>query len=162
MKRLNIWQKLVATLVLAGLCVSVYGLFTESTKPADAQTFVRSGSLSRSWTCSLQALVASLTQCQAVPSDSTDRHYITDIVVQTTTATSGTFQIRSGTGSNCATSATVLFPGATGAYNAPINSQPMAQIHFITPLRPPAGDAICVIGTATNTIDIQLQGFVAR
>jgi len=129
---------------------------------AQAQNYIRPGILSKSWSCSLVGLAATLTECQAIPSQSTDRHYITDIVIQTTTATSGTFQIRSGTGTNCATAATVLFPAIAGAFNSPPTAEPMAIINFITPIRPPAGDAICVIGQATNTTDIQIQGFLSR
>jgi hypothetical protein len=36
----------------------------------------------------------------------------------------------------------------------------MANIEFVTPLVVTAGHAICVIGTATNTISIQISGWV--
>ena len=127
-----------------------------------AQNYVRSGQLSQTWNCSLVGLAATLTECQAIPSSSTDRHYITDIFVQVTTTTSGTFQIRSGTGTNCGTAATLLFPAVTGVFNAPPNTTAPAVISFVTPIRSPAGDAICVIGEATDETSIQIQGFLAR
>lgn len=131
---------------------------------ADAQTYTRSGQLSQSWECSLNGIAATLTECQAIPSNADHRHYITDISVQTTTATSGTYAIRTGTGTNCATATAQLFPSSgSGAdrFNAPVVSQAMASIRFTTPLIPTKGHAICMIGVATNTISIQIQGFFA-
>lgn len=114
------------------------------------------------FTCSLNSLAASLTQCQAVPAQTGWRHYITDIVVQTTTATSGQFSVQSGTGTNCGTSTTAVFPssGTANRFNAPINTD-LVVIDLDTPIAVTAGHAVCVIGTATNTISIQIVGFTA-
>ncbi len=129
---------------------------------ADAQMYIRAGQLSQSWTCSQSGLVATLTECRALLAG--NRQYITDIVVQTTTATTGTYAIQSGTGTNCGTATTALFPssGTGDRFNAPINTQPTATINLTTPIVPTSGHAICVIGVAVNTIDIQLFGFTAR
>lgn len=130
---------------------------------ADAQIYIRSGQLSQAWGCSLTALVASLTQCKAVPDSATQRYYITDIVVQTTTTTAGTYAIRSGTGTNCATGTLQVFPASgTGSdrFTAPISTSPTATIHLVTPIAVTAGHAVCVIGTATNTINIHLLGWM--
>ena len=125
--------------------------------PASGQLYIRAGQLSESWSCSLAALDDTLTQCKALVAGV--RHYITDISVQTTTTTAGTYAIRTGTGTNCAGSTTNLFPSVTATFAAPISTQPMANLLFLTPLSPTAGHAICVIGTATNTINIHINGF---
>lgn len=111
--------------------------------------------------CGLAGLAASLTECQALAAARV--YYITDIVVGTTTATSGTYGVQVGTGTNCGTNTATLFPAppATTAsrYQAPIAANPVAVINFQTPLITPAGYAICVIGVATNTINIQITGY---
>lgn len=114
------------------------------------------------WTCGLNALAATLTQCQAAPAAGL-KLYLTDITVQTTTTTSGTYAIQTGTGTNCATGTAALFPvsGTANRWNAPITTQAASNFKFGTPLSAPAAAAICVIGVATNTIAIQLQGFTA-
>lgn len=113
------------------------------------------------FTCGLAGLAASLTECQALAAGRT--YYITDIVVGTTTATSGTYGIQVGTGTNCGSNTATIFPAppATTAsrYQAPIASNPVATISFTTPLVTPVGYAICVIGVATNTINIQVSGY---
>lgn len=111
------------------------------------------------FTCSLAGLAATLTECQALSAGRT--YYITDIAVQTTTGTAGTYAIQTGTGANCVTGTTALFPvNATSArFAAPISTQPTAFLSFTTPLVTTAGHAICVIGTAVNTINIQISGY---
>lgn len=112
------------------------------------------------WTCALNALAATLTQCQAAPGAGL-KLYITDIHVQTTTATSGTYAVQTGTGANCGTGTAALFPvsGTANRFNAPITTSAMASLNFNTPLPAPANSAICVIGVATNTISIQITGY---
>ena len=112
------------------------------------------------WDCALSALVATLTQCQAAPASG--RLYITDITVDTTTATAGTYLIEYGTGTNCASGTTKLYPSVNGpaGWTAPVLGAPQ-KINFQTPLQPAALNAICVIGTATNTINVELEGFIA-
>jgi hypothetical protein len=114
------------------------------------------------WTCALNALAATLTQCQAAPGANL-RLYLTDITVQTTTTTSGTYAIQAGTGTNCATGTAALFPasGTANRFNAPITTSSASNFSFTTPLIVPANTAVCVIGVATNTISIQLQGYTA-
>lgn len=112
------------------------------------------------WTCGLNSLAATLTQCQTAPGANLVL-YVTDIMVQTTTTTSGTYAIQTGTGTNCATGTAALFPvsGTANRFNAPPTTAPMSIINLQTPLKVPANAAICVIGVATNTISIQLIGF---
>lgn len=138
--------------------------------PAFAQQAVSAGALLNmpqgigitTWTCGLNALAATLTQCQAAPAAGL-KLYVTDIFVQTTTATSGTFSVQTGTGTNCATGPAALFPvSATGnRFNAPIAAEGVTHFPLGTPLSGPAAAAICVIGVATNTISVQLVGFTA-
>lgn len=112
------------------------------------------------WDCALTGLAAALTQCQAAPASG--RLYITDITVDTTTATAGTYLVEYGTGANCATGTTKLYPSANGpaGWTAPVLGAPQ-KINFTTPLQPAALNAVCVLGTATNTINVELEGFIA-
>lgn len=114
------------------------------------------------WTCGVNNVAASLTQCQAAPGANL-KLYITGIYVQTTTTTSGTYAIQTGTGSNCGTGTAALFPvsGTGNRFNAPITSNAMAAITFPVPLVAPANSAVCLIGVATNTISAQIVGFTA-
>ncbi len=111
------------------------------------------------FSCTLVGLAASLTECQALAAGRT--YYVTDIVVQTTTATAGSYAIQTGTGTNCGSSTTPLFPGGNTAnrYLAPINTQATAVISPTQPYVATTGHAICVIGTATNTINVQISGW---
>lgn len=139
------------------------GNFTPLTSDLNGNNFVRVGG-PNNWTCSLGTLAASLTQCFAAPAAGL-RAYITDITVDTTTGTAGTYAVEYGTGSNCGTGTNQLFPvaptsGTLTAWTAPVLGAP-EKFTFTQPLVPAAANAICVIGTATNTINIQLGGFVA-
>ncbi len=113
------------------------------------------------WTCGLAGLAATLTECQALAAGRT--YYITDIVVGTTTTTAGDYSIQSGTGTNCGTGGTAVFPAAPGTtsnrFKAPISSGPVGAITFKQPLAVTTAHAVCVIGTATNTININLSGY---
>ena len=114
------------------------------------------------WTCSLAALAAALTECQAT-TKSPDYYVVTQIIVQTTTATSGDYAVRTGTGTNCGSDTAGLFPSdVTKTFKAPIAANPTAVISFPQPLKAPAGTAICAFGTGTNTINIQLVGYTNR
>lgn len=127
--------------------------------PADAQLYIRDGGLAYSWTCSLSALAASLTQCQAAVTGRT--YYLTDIVVGTTTTTAGDYGIQSGTGTNCASNTAAVWPAASTSarFKAPISTSPSTLVSLTTPVKATVSHAICVIGTNTNTINIQISGF---
>jgi hypothetical protein len=113
------------------------------------------------FSCGLAGLAASLTTCAAAVAGKS--YYITDIVVGTTTATSGTYAIQTGTDANCATGTAVVFPAAPGTtssrFQAPIAANPSTVISFTTPIVVPASGYICVIGVATNTININIHGY---
>jgi len=126
--------------------------------------FVSHGSGPGTWSCGNAGVGASLTQCQAAPGFGL-RLYVTDITVQTTTGTAGTWQLRFGTGSNCATGTTVLYPNFVGSWVAPVNTVAPQFISFVTPLvvgsTTGANQALCVFGTATNTVAIDIHGYTA-
>lgn len=126
-----------------------------------SQKYTRYGS-DTLWTCGLNALAATLTQCQAAPGANLSL-YVTDIIAGTTTTTSGTFGVQTGTGTNCGTGTAALFPvsGTANRFNAPPTTATLLGLHFQTPLKVPANSAVCVIGVATNTINVQLIGFTA-
>jgi len=119
-----------------------------------------------SWSCNQQGLAASLTQCQAAPASGYSL-YLTSIIATTTTGTAGTFAVRYGTGSNCGTGTTGLWPQPGGTtpsrtVTAPISTAaPMVINLGPVGIKVTAANAICVIGTATNTIDIVLSGYTA-
>lgn len=116
-------------------------------------------------TCAATGIAASLTQLTncttaAVGSNS---YYIVSMQFQSTTATSGTFSVQSGTGTNCGTGTTAVFPVSATAnrFNAPPTTAGMANVNFMVPLKVTAGHAVCIIGVATNTTSLQLEGFIA-
>ena len=114
------------------------------------------------WTCSLAALAAVLTECQATAT-SPNYYVVTQIIVQTTTATAGDYAVRTGSGTACADGTAGLFPSdVSKTFKAPIAANPTAVIVFPQPLKAPVGTAICVLGTGTNTINIQLVGYTNR
>ena len=111
--------------------------------------------------CGLAGLAASLTTCAAGIAGKS--YYITDIVVGTTTGTSGTYAIQTGTDNNCGTGTAVVFPASpattSSRFQAPIAANPVAVINFTTPIKLPAAGYLCVIGVATNTININVHGY---
>lgn len=127
--------------------------------PSSAQVYIRTGSLGQTWTCSLAGLAATLTECKALTSGRT--YYITDVVVGTTTTTAGSYAIQSGTGTNCGSNTTAVFPvnSTSARFLAPISTSPSLAIALTTPVPVTVSHAVCVIGTTTNTINIQITGF---
>ena len=107
------------------------------------------------------ATLTRLTRCEA-PEPGL-RRYVTDIVVQSTTTTSGLWILRYGTGTNCGTGTTSLLPSAATVARlaAPANTIVPTVMHFNTPLIVPNGKDLCVLGVATNTTSIEVVGYVA-
>lgn len=150
---------LVVVLVLLALS-SVVRLPAPAVRPVFAQG-LSAPVLGTQWTCGLVNLAATLTQCRAAPT-SPQRLYLTGIYVQTTTGTPGTYAVQAGTGANCGTGTAAIFPvsGTADHFLAPINTGPMASMTiYPAPLTLPVANAICVIGVAVNTINVQLTGF---
>lgn len=114
------------------------------------------------WSCSLDAIAATLTQCQAAPGAGL-KLYLTDIVAQSTTATAGLFLIRYGTGTNCGTGTTSLLPAAATVVRLahPANTAAPTSIKLQVPLATAANNAICAVGVATNTLTVQMSGYTA-
>lgn len=121
------------------------------------------------FTCSADDIGATLTRLKASgggeclgPVDN-QRRYVTDVVAQSTTTTSGQWILRFGTGTNCGTGTVSLLPSSATAARiaAPANTAAPTVMSFKTPLIVPTGKDICVLGVATNTTTIQVNGYVA-
>src|SRR5882672_5593540 len=117
------------------------------------------------WSCGITAIGATLTQCQAAPAASTSL-YITDITAVSDTATAGSYTLRSGTGTNCATGTATIFPAVAsitaGKIPYPGNTANLPIWHsFGTPIKVAAASAVCAICVATNTCTVSMQGFTA-
>lgn len=149
---LGIWLAVVIVAVGAG-----------SWESAEAQT------AGLAFSCSADDIGATLTRLkistggECLGALDGNRRYVTDIVAQSTTTTVGGFILRFGTGTNCATGVTSLFPSAATAarWAAPPNTAAPTVISFRTPLIIPTGKDLCVLGLATNTTTIQVNGYVA-
>lgn len=114
------------------------------------------------WTCSLDNLGATLTQCQAAPT--VGSLYITSLVAYSTTGTAGTFAVRSGTGAACVTATTGVLPGGaiTRTFTAPINTvQPYVWSFPLPGIKLTTLHALCAIGVVTNTTTITMSGYNA-
>lgn len=111
------------------------------------------------WICALNSVSNALTKCQDKIAGS--RLFITDIVVSSSTTTGGTFYLTSGIGANCGTNGAKLYPPvATAAIGYPASNGGGARnLTFRTPIEVPAGQDICVFGTATNTANIAIHGY---
>lgn len=123
--------------------------------------FMQQGNPNR-WQCSLTGIAATLTECRAAPAAGL-RLYVTDITAQSNTATAGTFAIQSGTGTNCGTGTTAVLPksGTANRYGYPGNASAPAVWNLSVPLVPTAAHAICAIGTVTNTLNLEIGGYIA-
>jgi hypothetical protein len=107
---------------------------------------------------------ATLTEIGAVVSGSS--YYVTGIVLVSSTATGGTFALRAGTGTNCASNVVGVWPqpgvsSPTLTYPYPANTTAPYVIQFSIPIKAPVGSAICLVGTATNLARGAVLGFVA-
>jgi len=153
----KLMRKALTILVGAAVLLAVSIVVT-----SNAQVYIRPGQLSQSWTCSLDGIAATLTECKAARGAGLSL-YLTDVVAQSTTAIGGQFLLRTGTGTNCATGTASLLPSAATVVRLahPANTVEPLLIRFVTPIKTPANSAICVLGVATNTVTIQLSGFTA-
>lgn len=126
----------------------------------DGATYVRNGG-PVNWSCDLNAIGTTLTQCQAAPGAGL-RLYITNIVAQSNTATDGLWTIRFGTGTNCGTgTGNLLFGSASALVCAPRNTTLPVVMPFNTPISVTAANAVCVLGVVTNTTNIHIDGYTA-
>ena len=113
------------------------------------------------FTCGVTNQAAALAECQALTAGRT--YYITGIVAQSSTTTAGTFAIQSGTGTACGSNTTAVFPAppmttAARFASPPTTSAPFV-VQFALPIKVTAGHAICAIGVATNTLNVQITGY---
>lgn len=118
------------------------------------------------WSCNSQNIGAALVQCQAAPSAGYSL-YVTGWIALSSTSTAGTYRLTYGTGSNCGTGGTALFPAPGVAAGSRVMVLPAntAAPHVVSlgpvGIKIPAANALCVIGVATNTLDIILTGYTA-
>jgi hypothetical protein len=137
---------------------------TAQTSPLSLTTsgLLRTDAFPARWTCALDNIAATLTQCQAAAGAGL-RHWITHVIANSTTSTAGTFAIRQGTGTNCGTGTAGLLPGASTSrtYVLPANTAAAFQASSISGIGATAANAICVIGVATNTTNITISGYTA-
>lgn len=136
----------------------------------DATVHAQSAYFGPIWTCSLDSVDNNLTRCPgsiAVPAG--QRIYLTDVVAQSTTITSGQFTLRTGTSvstggaTNCATATASLLPSSATAarISSPANTLAPTVISLRTGIAAPSSTDICVLGVAVNTTTVQLTGYVA-
>jgi hypothetical protein len=126
--------------------------------------FAQSPGRSFEWTCSLDNIGATLTECQRAPEPGM-RLYLTDVVINSTTATAGQFLLRTGTGSNCGTGTASLLPSSASVvrlgYPGNATAGGPAVLAFETPLAAPSATALCILCVATNTCTVQMAGYLA-
>jgi hypothetical protein len=144
-----------------GVCVAgmAWMALAVALKPARAQNIA-----GLQFTCAADDIGATLTRLTGcIAPEPGMRRYVTDIVAQSTTTTSGQFILRFGTGTNCGTGTTSLLPSAATAARiaSPANTAAPTVISFRSPLVVPSGKDLCVLGVATNTTTIQVSGYVA-
>lgn len=147
----------------------VTGTFWQATQPVSGTVtanqggtwYMRNGGAT-SWSCSLDNIGATLTKCATSPGAGL-RYYVTDIIINSTTATGGQFELQTGTGTNCGTGTANFFPAATttARFGYPGNAAASLFMQFTTPLTPPQNVDICIKCIATNTCAVQMQGFTA-
>lgn len=116
--------------------------------------------------CTADNIAASLTQLTGcgVPGAGLSI-YVTNIIAVSTTTTAGTFQLRTGTGSNCGTGTVAWLPpvSTSRTYGLPASNAAGGPLNvaLFTPRKIAANTALCVIGVATNTTNITVTGFIA-
>lgn len=144
-------------LLVAVMLVGAFGGFSP---PAFVEAQTRGGEY---WTCSVDDIGNTLTQCAGVPPDGASRYYLTNVVIASTTATGGEYILRYGTGANCATGTTSFFPAAATVvrFGFPGNTAAAGTVTLMTPVSTAPGTAICILCIATNTCSATLTGYVA-
>lgn len=129
-------------------------------QPAIPQTTNQLGFIQfAAWSCPLTLAAVSTTQCQAA-APAGARNYITDVSIHATSANAGTVQLKSGTGTNCASNTTNL----TGVFNLTAQTGSVPQVVFTRrmPIVPTAAHAICATSTgASATYSVTLSGYRA-
>jgi len=149
-------KRLIAFVI--AVCVIELGVLAWGLKgPVNAQ----SSPSGEAWTCSVDNIGATLTLCKA--SKNNYRLYITDVLVQSTTATGAGFLLRYGTGSACGTGTVSLLPSgaAVPRIGYPAATSAPTKLSFVTPISAPKDTDLCIICTVTNTCTAQLSGYAA-
>lgn len=156
---------ITALAAVVALC-AIFLFTTSAPEPVQAQTNLPG----TQFVCSADDIGATLTRLTGcIAPDPPFRRYVTDIIAQSTTTTAGQFILRTGTSTltggsaNCASSTASLFPSAATAVRLgyPANTAAPTVIRFNTPLIVDKNKDLCVLGVATNTVSIQVIGYVA-
>lgn len=137
--------------ILLGLVTNVHAQFNRAQLALD-------------WTCGVTDVGTTAVQCKAAPTVKGQKHYITMIVFQSTTATANQFSIRSGTQNTtpCDTTTTAIFPADsvnTKWIGVPNTVAPGFLAFYPTPLPVTANHAICILGIATQLTKMTMMGF---
>jgi len=137
------------------------GLFRSPVITPDGRYFVQQGG-PVVWTCSLNGISTTLTQCRAAPGAGLSL-YVSWVWWQSTTTTAGTGALQAGTGTNCGTGTTAILPasGTANRYGYPASSSAASTLWFPVPIKLAANNALCAIGVATNTLRIDVGGYTA-
>lgn len=114
------------------------------------------------FTCQLNAVGTSLTECQALTTGK--RISVQQIIVNSTTTTGAGFSLQYGTGTNCGSGTGALFPSTNTIHRfsySPSTSGPTI-INFLIPLMVPVSNALCVVtSSVTNTAQIYIAGDIS-
>ena len=143
-------------------CMTSYTSGTAYVSLSAASSVNRIDRYPNTWTASLDDIGATLTEIRAAPGAGLAL-YLTGYMAGSTTSTAGLHLLRRGTGTNCATGPTTLFPGTGGTARvpSPANTAAPTVVQFDPPLRVEGNEAVCLLGVATNTTWMVLSGFTA-
>ena len=124
---------------------------------AQAQSTILNGY--PSWTCSVDNVAATSTQCGNFPKPD-ESFYLSWVIAQSTTTTGGQFLIQSGTVAGCASGTTSFIPAAAAVIRlgSAANTAAPSLLVFDPPLQVPRGRLLCVLGKATDTTTLQMGG----
>ena len=127
------------------------GALAVKSVPANATAF----------TCGVVGQAASLLECAALAAGR--RYVITSVIAGSNTSTATSFAIQSGTGTNCGTATTQVFPPppmtTSARYVGPANTAPPSFYPLSPGLVVTTAHAVCVIGLGTNTANVMISGY---
>ena len=136
--------------VLVGLCLPVLPVYGQGFTTPTAFTPRFQAVLTNS-------TATTLTEIQAAPGAGASL-YITDITMSAsviaTTTTDQYLTLKYGTGANCGTGTTVLYP----AYNLAFAG---VVANLVTPIKLPAANALCFIHAAAGNKNVVVGGYIA-
>lgn len=144
-------------------------LFLTQHETLNAQIYNPDGSIASGsayigiWRCSLDNIGATLTECLPAQGGTT-KAYITWITIQSTTTVSGLFLLRTGTGTNCSTGTTSIYPSdaTVSRFAYPASTSTPLHVTFLQGVPMTAANSqLCIICTAVNTCTVAMGGPLA-